>query len=89
MVKAMAPKAPMGASFMMYADDARTARASDFSMKSNTSVPRPPNLCSAKPNITANSSTCRISPLAKASTTVFGIMLSRKSVVLCILPGPV
>ncbi|MOA64541.1 hypothetical protein D3C78_1906250 [compost metagenome] len=61
----------------------------NFSIKSNTNVPRPPNLCSAKPNITENSSTWRISPLAKASTMVFGITCSRKSTVPCILPGSV
>ncbi len=60
-----------------------------FSMKSNTMVPRPPNLCSAKPNSTENSSTCRMSPLAKASTTEVGITPSRKSTVPCILPGAV
>ena len=36
-----------------------------------------------------NSSTCRISPLANASTTVFGMTPSRNSVVDPILPGPV
>ena len=61
----------------------------NFSMNSNTRVPRPPNLCSAKPNITANSSTCRILPFANASTTVFGITPSRNSVVDPMLPGPV
>ena len=45
-----------------------------------------PTACSAKPNSTENSSTCRISPLAKASTTVFGMMFSRKSVVDCSFP---
>ena len=71
MVKAIAPKAPIGASRMMM-PTMPNSTCDVFSTQSNTSVPRPPNRCSAKPNITENSSTCRISPLANASTTVFG-----------------
>ena len=45
---------------------------------------------SAAPNRIANSSTCRISPLAKASVTVVGMIFSRKSTVPCrIFAGPV
>ena len=86
MVNAIAPNAPIGATFMMTPTIAKNT-CEIFSMKSNTSVPRPPNLCRQKPNNTANSNTCRISPFANASTTVFGITLRRNSVVLCICPG--
>ena len=88
MVKAIAPNAPIGATFMMKPTIANST-CELFSMKSNTSVPRPPKRCSAKPNSIENISTCSISPLAKASTTVLGITASRNSVVVCILPGPV
>jgi len=37
-----------------------------FSIRSNTMVPRPPNLCSAKPNNTENNNTCKISPFGKS-----------------------
>lgn len=88
MVKAIAPKAPIGATFMMK-PTMRNSTCEVFSIRSNTSVPRPPKACSAKPNITENSSTCRMSPLAKASTTLLGMTLSRNSVVVAILPGAV
>ena len=87
-VNAIAPKAPIGATRMMMPTMANST-CDAFSIRSNTSVPRPPKRCSAKPNSTENSSTCRISPLAKASTTVLGITPSRNSVVEAILPGPV
>ena len=48
-----------------------------------TGLPRSPSSDSATPNRIAISSTCRMSPLAKASTKVFGMMFSRKSTVLC------
>ena len=79
--------APIGATFMIVPTMANSTCES-FSMKSKTSVPRPPKRCSAKPNSTASSSTCSISPLAKASTKVLGMMPIRNSTVVCILPGP-
>ena len=87
-VNAIAPNAPIGATFMMM-PTIENSTCEVFSTQSNTSVPRPPNLCSAKPNSTENSSTWRISPLANASTTVDGMMFIRNSTVPCILPGPV
>ena len=87
MVKAIAPKAPSGATFMMMPTmPNRTCES--LSISSNTGLPFAPNACRAKPNRTENSSTCRISPFANASTTVFGMTFSRNSVVDCILPGP-
>ena len=76
-VKAIAPKAPIGASRMIMPTMAKST-CDDFSIQSKTSVPRPPKRCSAKPNSTENSSTCRISPLANASTTVFGMIVEQE-----------
>ena len=41
--------------------------------------PRSPRVISAKPNRIENSSTCRISPVAKAPTTVSGMICRKKS----------
>ncbi|MNW80460.1 hypothetical protein D3C86_95480 [compost metagenome] len=46
-----------------------------------TGRPRSPSRDSEKPNRMAISSTCRMSPLAKASTKVFGMMFITKSMV--------
>ena len=88
MVKAMAPKAPMGASFMIV-PTMENSTCETFSIRSNTMVPRPPKRCSAKPNSTAITNTCRISPLANAPARVSGMTSIRKPTVVCILPGPV
>ena len=87
-VKAMAPKAPTGATRMIMPTIWKST-CELFSITSKMSVPRPPNLCRAKPKRTEKKSTCRISPSAKAPTTVFGMMFMMNSVVDCILPGPV
>ena len=42
----------------------------------------------ANPNSTATKTTCKISPSAKAFTTVVGMMCIRKSVTLCCLAAP-
>ena len=81
MVKAMAPKAPIGAAFMMMPTTPKKAWAV-LSMKRYTGLPFSPIAESAKPNMRAKRSTWRMSPLAKASTTLDGMMFIRKSTVL-------
>jgi len=88
MVNAIAPNAPIGASFMMKPTTMNNPCAI-FSMKLTTGRPHSPADAIAKPNSTENSSTCRISPLANASTTVVGMTLSRKSTVPCCLAAVV
>ena len=82
MVKAMAPKAPIGATFMTMPTMPKNTCAV-WSMRSSSGLPRSPSQCSANANRMAINSTCRISPSAKAPTTVFGMMCSRNSTVLC------
>jgi hypothetical protein len=61
-------------------DDAMTPNSAEpaSSRKCTIALPCSPRRDRPRPNSTANSSTCRISPLAKASTTVPGMMFSRK-----------
>ena len=70
----MAPKAPMGAAFMITAMTPKNA-CPRSSSSARTVRPRSPSAISANPNSTANSSTCRMSPRAKAPTTLSGMML--------------
>ncbi len=86
MVNAMAPNAPSGANFMTIPTIPNSTWDRP-SMNPSMGAPRLPRRCSAKPNSTANSSTWSISPLAKASTTVVGMALSRNSVTDCIFFG--
>ena len=88
MVNAIAPNAPIGAARMMKPTTMKSACANS-SMKRTTGFPFWPAEASARPNSTEKSSTCRISPFAKASTTVFGITFMRKSTVLCDLAAVV
>ena len=78
MVKAMAPNAPIGATFTTSAMTPNIACATS-SIRLRTVWPRSPKAMSEKPNRIANSSTCRISPCAKAPTTVSGMMCKTKS----------
>ncbi len=81
-VKAMAPSTPSGASRTM--KNMISNRMCEVrSMKVTTGAARSPRKDDAAPNRIANSSTCRISPLAKASVTVVGMIFSRKSTVPC------
>ena len=82
MVKAIAPKAPIGATFMIK-PTMPNSTCGNLSITLKTSLPRSPSMERAKPNMMAKNSTCRISPLAKASTTVLGMILIRKSIVPC------
>jgi len=75
----MAPNAPMGAVFMIRRTRPSSARDS-VSMNSNSGAPRAPTALRASPNTTENSSTCRMSDRASASTMLVGMMPSRKSV---------
>ena len=68
----------MGAAFMMMAMTPNTACALS-SMKLRSACPRSPSAISAKPNRIENSSTCRMSPRAKAPTTLSGMMFRKKS----------
>ena len=87
-VNDIAPNAPIGANFII--TPIMSKRTWDvFSIKSNTIVPRPPNLCNANPNKIAMKRICKISPLANASTALLGIIFIKKSVVVPIFPGPV
>ena len=77
-VKAIAPNAPIGATFMIRA----TIRKKTCDVRSSTSISGfavAPMEVSATPNSTAKKTICRISPLAKASTTLVGTMCVRKS----------
>ena len=86
MVNAIAPNAPIGATRMMMPTIANST-CDDLLDEVEHQRAAAAELVQAKPNSTANSSTCRISPLANASTTVLGMTFSRKSVVLAICPG--
>ena len=86
-VNAIAPNAPIGASRIRIFTIPNTAFVS-APMKSTSGFARAPTIESAKPKRIAINSTCRISPLAKASTTVFGMMCSRKSVTVCAFACP-
>ena len=76
----MAPKAPTGAAFMIRPITPNTPCATS-SIIPRRALPFSPRAMSASPNRMANSSTCRMSPRAKAPTTLSGMMFSRKSTV--------
>lgn len=76
-VKAMAPKAPMGAAFIKMATRRKIGEVSAC-RKSTTGRPRSPTSASAMPNSTEKNSTCRMSPCAKAPVMVSGMMFIRK-----------
>ncbi|MNQ45018.1 hypothetical protein D3C85_587930 [compost metagenome] len=86
MVKAMAPKAPSGASFMITPMMPNITWAMP-SMNSSTGLPSLPMRCRAKANRMAKNSTWRMLPSAKAPTTVFGITFIRKATVLWSSPA--
>ena len=54
-----------------------------WSMRWSSGLPFSPSQCSAKAKRIANNRICRISPSAKAPTTVAGMMCKRNSTVLC------
>jgi hypothetical protein len=70
-VKAKAPKAPIGAAFITMCTNLKNAWATS-SRKSTTGLAGSPTRVSDRPNRIEISSTCRISPSAKAPTTVSG-----------------
>ena len=74
---AIAPNAPIGAVHHDGDDAERHAR--HRRMKARSVWPRSPRPISAKPNRIENSRTWRISPCAKAPTTVSGMMCRKKS----------
>ena len=78
----MAPKAPIGAAFITMAMTPNIAWPRS-SMTPRSALPRSPIAISAKPNRIENSSTCRMSPLAKAPTTLSGMMSSTNSTPVC------
>ena len=82
MVKAIAPNAPIGAAFITMAMTPNTPCAAS-SMKARSVWPRSPSPISAKPNRIENSRTWRISPCAKAPTTVSGMICRKKSTLFC------
>ncbi|MNW07190.1 hypothetical protein D3C71_2037460 [compost metagenome] len=73
MVKAMAPKAPIGAAFIRMWTRRNTGAVS-ASRKVSTGRPLSPVRASATPNSTATNSTCRMLPSTKALTRVAGMM---------------
>src|SRR5215211_7168569 len=70
-VNAIAPNAPIGATFMMKPTILKKMWLVR-SIRRRTGSPRSPSICSPKANRMAKNSTCRISPVAKAPTTVDG-----------------
>ena len=80
-MNAIAPNAPIGASRMINATTSKSA-SDVIAMTSTSRATRAPSRSSARPKTTENSRTCRISPRANAPTTVSGMMLRMKSVVL-------
>ena len=66
MVKAIAPNAPSGASFMMMPTMPKK-HVRDLSMSATSGRPRSPSANSAKPNRIARNSTCRISPFGESA----------------------
>ena len=81
MVKAIAPKAPIGAAFIRIATSLKIGVESAC-RKSSTGWPRSPTIASDRPNSTEQNSTCRMSPEAKAPTIVSGMMFCRKPTML-------
>ncbi len=80
-VNAIAPNAPMGATRVISVT-MRKKTAENWLITPSSGAPLGPACDSAVPNSSATSSTCRISPLEKASTSVVGMMCSRNSTVL-------
>ena len=80
-VKATAPSTPKGASRTMKPMILNRIRSPTRSMCTNTGFPRSPRRERPAPNRIAISSTCRMSPLAKASTMVVGMIFMRNPTV--------
>ncbi len=78
MVKLIAPRAPIGAAFIIILTIVKSIPVNDF-IPFTTGFTLSPSFDMANPNKTDTSSTCRRSPLAKALTMVSGIMFKRKS----------
>ena len=87
MVNAIAPNAPMGAKRITISTIRNTTLLSDSSI-STSGFPNAPVADRAKPNKRDTSTTSRMSPFAKASTIVVGIMRIRKSVTVCAFACP-
>ncbi len=77
-VKAMAPKAPIGAAYMTIRITPKNA-CPVRSIPAMIGRPRSPKCMSAKANTTEKNSTCRMLPSAKAPTTLLGKMWKMKS----------
>ena len=77
MVKAIAPKAPMGASFISMCTSLKITSLKDASTSNTRSLCGRVALM-ATPERMATSSTCRIDPLVTALNSVVGMMPSRK-----------
>jgi len=75
-VNAIAPKAPSGASFMIRPITPNKLPAA-MSSKPISGLALSPNCASETPVRIENSSTCRISPFAKASKIVVGMIFMR------------
>ena len=73
MVKAMAPKAPIGAAFIRISTSLKIGLVIAC-RKFSTGAPRSPTMASAMPKSIEKNSTCRMLPSAKAPTTVAGMM---------------
>ena len=73
MVKAKAPKAPMGAAFIRMSTTRKIAKLADSRMFS-TGLPLSPTRIRPMPNRIATNSTCRMLPSTKADTSVVGMM---------------
>ncbi len=79
-VNAIAPSTPSGASLMMKLITRKNTCASS-SIRLLTRCARSPSSDSAEPNSTENTRTCRMSPFAKASVAVSGMIFSRNAAV--------
>ncbi|CNU72017.1 Uncharacterised protein [Salmonella enterica subsp. enterica serovar Bovismorbificans] len=84
MVKAIAPNAPIGARRMIILMMPKMT-CEKLSITLKMSWPLLPKRCSAKPNNTANSKTCRMLPLANAPITLPGMTSIRKAIMPCSL----
>ena len=84
MVKAIAPNAPIGARRIIKLMMPKMT-CEKLSITLKISWPLLPRRCSAKPNSTANSSTCKMLPLANAPITLPGITSMRKATIPCSL----
>src|SRR5439155_22188479 len=86
-VNAIAPNAPMGAKRINILTMPKTTCVS-ASITSTRGLQRAPMLDKAKPNSNETRTTLKMLPRAKASTTVAGIIWSRKSLTVCALACP-